>query len=205
MKRIGLLALIILTGIALISMAGCGSRAQEPADNSDPTSADSKSLTKYGFSFDCPDSYLVWTDGLLDEQPTQTSGIVQIAPEVGDFPLYAVSWVNTWEWGLEGGLEAGFEGVQNWEGISNIQKGQIVEGTKKGHRMLYQVGHRMLSQYYTASAMTQGEMVYGMVASFYCDDTKRTFSLVTMNKSAAPSQQQAIADFEAFLDAFVCH
>ena len=205
MKRTGLLALIILTGIALISMAGCGSRAQEPADSGDAASLGSQSLSKYGFSFDCPDNYLVWTDGLLDEQPSQTSGIVQIAPEVGDFPLYAVSWVRTWKWGLEGGLEAGFEGVQNWEGISNIQKGQILEGTKKGHRMLYQVGHRMLSQYYTASTMTQGEMVYGIVASFYCDDTGRTFSLVTMNKSAAPSQQQATADFEAFLDAFACH
>ena len=205
MKRTGLLALIILTGIALISMAGCGSRAQETSESGDPASADSNSLTKYGFSFECPGNYLVWSDGLLDEQASQSSGLIQIAPEVGDFPLYAVSWVKTWKWGLEGGLEAGFEGVQNWEGISNIQKGQIIQGTKKGHRMLYQVGHRMLSQYYYASTATQGEMVYGMVASFYCDDTQRTFSLVTMNKSAAPSQQQAVADFEAFLDAFACH
>jgi hypothetical protein len=205
MKRTGLLALVILTGIALISVAGCGSRAQEPSDTSGPAAANSQSLTKYGFSFECPDSYLVWTDGLLDEQASQSSGIIQIAPELGDFPLYAVSWVRTWKWGLEGGLEAGFEGIANWEGISNIQKGQLYEGTKKGHRMLYQVGHRMLSQYYTASTAIQGEMVYGVVASFYCDDTERTFSLVTMNKSAAPSQQQAIADFEAFLNAFACH
>ena len=205
MKRTGLLALIILTGIALISAAGCGSRAQEPADATGPAAADSTTLNKYGFSFQCPDGDLVWTDGLLDDQPSQSSGIVQVAPEKSEFPMYAVSWVRTWKWGLEGGLEAGFEGVKNWEGISDIEKGPMIEGTKKGHRMLYQVGHRMLSQYYTASTMTEGEKVYGVVASFYCDDTSRTFSLVTMNKSTAPSQQQAVADFEAFLDSFACH
>ena len=143
---------------------------------------------------------------LLDEEANENSGLVQATPEEGNYPLFAVSWIRTWQWGLEGSLEAGFVGIENWAGIVNITKGNVVETTKTGHRMLYQEGHSMLYQYYTATTETQGEIVYGVVGAFYCPDTQRTFSLVTMQKSTTGSSaQEALAYFEGYVDAFVCH
>ena len=131
---------------------------------------------------------------------------MQAAPESGACTLLAVGWIRTWQYGLEGGLEAGFEGVGNWDTIQTVTRGQIVETTKTGHRMLYQSGHPMLYQYYTATTETQGQVACGIVGAFYCSDTQRSFTVVTMDDcTTGGSSEQALAEFEAFLDSFVCH
>jgi hypothetical protein len=72
--------------------------------------------------------------------------------------------------------------------------------------MLYQEGHRMLYQYYTATTETQGEIVYGIVGAFYCDDTQRAFGLVTMQTTTTTvSSQEALDNFKAYMDYFACH
>jgi hypothetical protein len=206
MKRITTIGILVLASIALMSMAGCGGQAQTDSSTDTASADEVRSFSKYNFSFQCPKDFLIWQDGLLDEEANENSGLVQATPEEGNYQLFAVSWIRTWQWGLEGSLEAGFVGIENWAGIVNITKGNVVETTKTGHRMLYQEGHRMLYQYYTATTETQGEIVYGVVGAFYCPDTQRTFSLVTMQKSTTGSSaQEALAYFEGYVDAFVCH
>jgi len=206
MKRITTIGILVLVSIVLVSMAGCGGQAQTDSSVDAASADEMRTFSKYNFSFQCPKDFLIWQDGLLDEEANENSGLVQATPEEDNYPLFAVSWIRTWQWGLEGSLEAGFAGIENWEGIVNITKGNVVETTKTGQRMLYQVGHRMLYQYYTATTETQGEIVYGVVGAFYCPDTQRTFSLVTMQRSTTGSSaQEALAYFEGYVDAFVCH
>ena len=205
--KIKTLGIIILIGVVLISITGCGSKAQTESTAGVASAQEMRTFSKYGFSFQCPKEYLVWQDGLLDEEATEQSGLVQVAPEEDEFPLFAVSWIRTWQYGLEGGLVAGYDGVKNWEGIGTVTRGQIVETSKTGPRMLYQQGHRTLYQYYIALTETQGEVVYGILCTFYCPDTQRAFSLVTMPKTNAgnASQQQALDVFDGYINSFICH
>jgi len=198
--------LLIILGILLVPATGCGSRATTDAAAGTASATELTSFSKYDISFQYPKAFDIWEDGLMDDQPNADSGLVQAAPQDADFPLLAVSWIRTWEYGLEGGLEAGFDGVANWAGIQTVTKGQVVETTKTGHRMLYQSGHRMLYQYYTATTETQGQVACGIVGVFYCPDTQRSITIVTMDDcTAGGSSERALQDFEAYLDDFVCH
>jgi len=205
MKKMSIMAILILVSIAPLAMIGCGGETQTSASD-EPAGPEMNTFSKYGFSFEYPQDYLVWQDGLLEDDANANSGMVQVAPEEGGFPLYAVSWVKTWQWGLEGGLEAGFAGIENWEGIESVQKGELVETMKLGHQMLYETGHHMLYQYYAATTKTQGETIYGIVAALYCENAQKAFGLVTMQKSTAEvSSQEALDNFRDFLDYFACH
>ena len=205
-NKITTVGILVLACIALLSMVGCSGKAQTSSSTDSASAEEMRTFSKYNISFQCPEEFLIWQDGLLDEEAGEDSGLIQASPEEEDFPLFAVSWIRTWQWGLEGGLEAGFSGIDNWQGTVSITKGPVVETTKTGHRMLYQEGHRMLYQYYTATTETPGEIIYGIVGAFYCPDTKRAFSLVTMQKSiTGASLQEALEYFEGYLDAFVCH
>ncbi len=206
MKRMSIMAILILVSIAPLSMTGCGGETQTSTASQTPARPDVSVFSKYGFSFEYPTDFLVWHDGLLEENANENSGMIQVAPEEEGFPLFAVSWVKTWRWGLEGGLEFGFAGIENCEGVRSVQKGDFVETTKSEHRLLYKEGHRLLYQYYTATTMTEGEIVYGIVGAFYCDNTQRAFGLLTMQKTTtAVSNQEALDNFKDYLDYFACH
>jgi len=205
-KKFSTIGVLLLLSIALLLAVGCGGRAQTSEPASAASTIEMRTFSKYNFSFEFPKDFIIWQDGLLNKEPNENSGLVQVAPEEEDFPLFAVSWIRTWQYGLEGGLEAGFEGINNWKGIESVTKGEVVETTKTGRRLLYQEGHRLLYQYYTATTETQGEIVYGIVGAFYCPDTQRTFSLVTMqNSTTGSSSVQAFEEFEKYLDSFVSH
>ncbi len=205
-KRISIKGTVILAGIALMAMVGCGGSTSTTAVVDALTSAEVKLFSNHGFSLEYPKNYSIWQDGLLDDGANENSGLVQVAPAEGQLPLFAVTWVNTWQWGLEGGLEAGFDGIENWEGVESIAKGELVQSTKKGHRMLYQVGHPMLYQYYNATTDTVGEIVYGIAGAFYCYSTQRAFGLVTIESTTnTPSTPEALNSFEGYLDSIVCH
>jgi hypothetical protein len=200
------MVLLIIASIVLVSAGGCGGGGSSDPMADTASAAELRSFSEYDFSFQCPKAFLIWEDGLLDDEPSTDSGLVQAAPEDGKLPLIAVSWIRTWEYGLEGGLEAGFEGVENWGTIQTVSKGQIVETTKTGHRMLYQSGHHMLYQYYTATTETQGQVACGIVGAFYCPDTQRAITVVTMGDCpAGASTEAALAEFESLLARFVCH
>jgi len=198
--------MLIILSIVLIPATGCGRGTQTDAAAGTASTKDLTSFSKYGFSFQYPKAFRVWEDGLMDDEPDSSSGLLQAAPEDADFPIVAVSWIRTWRYGLDGGLEAGFDGVANWAGIKTVTKGRVVETTKTGHRMLYQSGHTMLYQYYTATTEIQGQVACGIVGVFYCPDTQRSFTIVTMDDcTAGGSTESALAEFEAYLDRLVCH
>jgi hypothetical protein len=204
-KQISLSVVLLLVIVLTLSL-GCGGQAQTDTSVEAASAVEVRSFSDYDFSFQCPKDYLVWQDGLLDEDPSEDSGLIQVAPENQDVPLLAVSWIRTWQYGLEGGLEAGFEGIENWEGIVSVIKGELVDTTKTGHRMLYQEGHPMLYQYYTATTKTQEVVMSGIVGVFYCPDTQRAFSLVTMQKATGETTNQLIfQEFESYVKSFVCH
>ena len=206
MKKMSIMAMLILVSIAPLSLIGCGGDTETSTASNMPARPEMSTFSKYGFSFEYPEDLLVWQGGLLEDNANENSGTVQVAPEEEGFPLFAVSWVKTWQWGLEGGLEAGFAGIGNWEGIEIVQRGELGETAISGHRMLYQEGHRMFYQYYIATTKTQGEIVYGIVAAFYCDDTQRAFGLVTMQSTTTPLFSQEVLDnFKDYVDYFACH
>jgi len=207
MNKSSILCMLVVVSLLLVAMVGCGSKAQTTEDTVQTlTSTEVKSFSKFGFTFEYPKNFSIWVDKLLDEEADENSGIVQVAPAAKEYPLFAVSWVKTWEWGLDGGLEAGFEGINNLDGIGSIVKGDLQQSTKTGHRMLYQAGHPLIYQYYTAAEEESGGKVYGIVGSFYCDKTQRVFSLVTMNSTTnEPSTEKALEDFEEYIESFICH
>jgi len=205
-KKMSIMAMLILVSIAPLSLIGCSGDTETSTASNMAVRPEMSTFSKYGFSFEYPNDLLVWEGGLLEDNANENSGMVQVAPEEDGFPLFAVSWVKTWHWGLEGGLEAGFAGIDNFEGIESVYKGGLVETVELGNRMLYQEGHRMLYQYYTATTKTQGEIVYGIVGAFYCDDTQRAFGLVTMQTTTTTaSSQEALDNFKAYMDYFACH
>ena len=207
MTKMRILCVFLFLCLLIVAVTGCDSKAQTSDETVKTlTSTEVKSFSKYGFSFEYPRNFAVWTEGLLGSKPDADSGIVQVAPEEQGAPLFAVSWVKTWQWGLDGGLEAGFEGIRNLDGVDNIEMGEIQDATKTGPRLLYKKGHPLLYRHYTAGTKTEGETVYGIVGSFYCDETRRMFSLVTMSSTTGtPSSEQAFDDFEVYLKSLVCH
>lgn len=209
MVKIGIVGIVFAICTMVMVSVGCGGGE---AKVNDPTpvnfgSGSSNGFAEYGFSFEYPKDFGVRVDGLIDEVASEDSGLIQITPnDEDDFPIFALSWVKTWASGLEGGLDAGFEGIGNWEGIVSIEQGDLVETTKSGRRMLYQAGHRLLYKYYTATTEFPNEIIYGIVGTYYCEDSKRQFSLVTMNDTTkTPSLEDAVEQFEDFLDTLVCH
>ncbi|UCC59798.1 MAG: hypothetical protein JSV02_08650 [Dehalococcoidia bacterium] len=204
--KLTILSLVFLLCISLTSLIGCGSGGESTTAAMEASETGSRTFSDFNLSFQYPNNYLIWQDGLLDDDPGESSALVQVSPEHENLPLFAISWVRTWQYGLEGGLEAGFEGVENWEGIASISKDVVIKTTKSGHRMLYQKGHRMLYQYFTATTEAPNEIIYGIVGAFYCPETQRAFSLVTMR--SAPDgdyKQSAVAEFESYIDSVTCH
>ena len=203
LSSIGLVLLLCLTLVALI---GCGGGGDSNAATRAASEPESRTFSDYNFSFQFPNEYLIWQDGLLDDDPSESSGLIQVSPDGAELPLFAISWVRTWQYGLEGGLEAGFEALANWEGIGPITKGELVSTTKSGQRMLYQIGHRMVYQYFTATTETPDQIIFGIVGAFYCPETQRAFSLVTMQSAPDGNYSQlAVAEFETYVDSITCH
>ena len=204
MKRTMTACAMILICAAVLALVGCGGNGQTSGATQKPDTTEVKPFSTCGFSFEYPRAFSISQEGLLDEDANENTGFVQVAPAVGQLPLFAVTWVRTWHWGLEGALDAGFAGIENWEGIESIAKGELVETTLATHGMLYESRHRMLYRPYTATDENGVVKVRGVVAALYCDQTQRAFGLVTLNE-AATSAQQALLTFQDYVDSFVCH
>ena len=90
------IAVILLITFVILSMVGCGGKAQTDAPAATAQAEEMRTFSKYDFSFQCPKEYLIWQDGLLDDEANEESGLIQVAPEEEKFPLFAVSWIRTW-------------------------------------------------------------------------------------------------------------
>ena len=187
-KKLIILGTLVLVTIALISISGCAE--QETAREG------YKTYSRYGFSFEYPQSFLLFEQGVLESQANDTSGLVYAALENEEFKSVFVGWVRAQEqvFDLEAGIEDGLKGMEG-EGVASVERGELVETTKAGHRMLYQ---------YYALTMTEGDKVFGIYGEWYCDKDQKVYILYTMNNTIS-SKEDVLADYRSYLDYFVCH
>ena len=194
------LAAIIV--VCVIAITGIGAICSPT-----PTPTQFNTYSKYGFSFEYPKTFTVTEMGFLESEANDTSGLVQVGVEENeDIEYFQVGWIKimpdvieTGPGGLEGTLkgflEDGFAGFESDEGVASLDKGELVESTKAGHLMFY--------QYYTATS-TEGDKVYGIANCFYCDESLKVFSLMTMNDTIS-ADEDVLEDFQNYLDSFICH
>lgn len=189
MKKLILIGALILVSTALISIIGCAAQEVEREGY--------KTYSKYGFSFEYPQSFLVFEQGLLESQANDTSGAVAAAVGNEEIKGAFVSWLKTQESlvDLEAGIEGGFEAMEADETVINYERGELVETTKEGHEILY--------QYYTTT-YSDGGKVFGIMGVWYCDKSQIFFCLMTMN-STISSKEDVLTDYLDYLDNFVCH
>jgi uncharacterized repeat protein (TIGR02543 family) len=171
------------------------------------TQSQFKTYSKYGFSFEYPTTFSdVIEMGMLEGEANDISGMVQVWVENEEVELFQVGWmtilpdeIESGPGGLEGNLkddlEGGFAILESSEEIVSVEKGELVEATKAGHLIFY--------QYYTATS-TEGDKMYGVASCFYCDESQKLFSLMTMNNTIS-AEEDGLADFHNYLDSFVCH
>ncbi len=164
-----------------------------------PTVALSKDYSKYGFGFDYTKGFSVTEMGLLGSEANDNSGMVQVSIENDVFEIFQVSWMNMiqsifqFAGGIEALLDAGFEGL-NVAGAESFEKGDLIETTKAGHRMVY--------QYFTITSF--GVTMPGIMGVFYCDESQRVYQLLIM-RIAVSGEQDILEHFQEYLDSFVGH
>ena len=95
---------------------------------------------------------------------------------------------------LQIGLDDSFAGMEG-EGIDIIQRSELLLVTKEGHQILYKD--------YVATDI-EGDKFYGVIAVFYCDESQKVFQLITASYTSG-SKQGALAEFDRFLNSFICH
>lgn len=126
--------------------------------------------------------------------------MIQIGVENEQVVLFHVTWVKTLGWSIQASLAGGFEAMESGKGVATIEEGELVETTKAGHRMIYQ---------YYATTTREGDKLYGIVASFYCDRSKKGFVLMTIDNTISGKldvlEDLLLEDFQRYLDSFVCH
>jgi hypothetical protein len=171
------------------------------------TQSQFKTYSKYGFSFEYPETFsAIMEMGVLESEANDISGMVQVWVENEEVELFQVGWltvlpdeIESGPGGLEGNLkdslEGGFAVLESSEEIASVEKGELVEATKAGHLIFY--------QYYT-TASTEGDKMYGVASCFYCDESLKLFSLLTINNTTS-TEEDGLGDFQNYLDSFVCH
>lgn len=187
-EKLIMIGTLVLVSTALIAVSGCAKQ--------EATREGYKTYSKYGFSFEYPQSFLLFEQGLLESQANDTSGAVAAGVENEEVKQVAVSWGKAQEQvvGLEAGIEGGFQGMKV-EGVVSVEPGELVETTKAGHRMLY--------QYYSVTN-TEGDKVFGISGVWYCDKDQKVYALLTLN-STISSKKDVLRDYQSYLDYFVCH
>jgi len=190
-KKVIFLGVTLLLTISLMLPLGC----TKETEVSTPT--EFKTFSKYGFSFEYLKRFTVAEMGMLENEATDSSGLVQVGVEN---ELFQTVWIgmieSTWSVteDLQGSLDDSFAGMVG-EGVASVDRGELVETTKAGHQILY--------QYYILTP-DEGDKAYGIVGIFYCDKSQRLFQLMTMNTTIS-AKQDVLEDFQNYLDSFVCH
>ena len=196
MSKKKLAAIIIACTIAIIVIVVIATRP--------PTQFNTYS--KYGFSFEYPKAFSVAEMGMFESEANDSSGMVQAWVENEEIELFQVGWIKMMPdmieigpGGLEGNLkdslEDGFAAMESSEGVASVEEGELVEATKAGHLMFY--------QYYTATS-TEGDKMYGIASCFYCDESLKVFSLMTIIATTSV-EEDILENFQNCFDSFVCH
>ncbi len=155
--------------------------------------------SKYGVSFKYPSGMKLSEEGFPMGIPTEHKGLIsgEIYPGE-DCHLLRISWLElASEEGkgkefLETGLGAGYELIKGLvNGSTNFIKKDKIEIIINGHKLLY--------QFY--EGQVKDLSVYGILGSWYCDKSKRAFTLnVGYNK-----REEVLPLFERYTASFTCH
>jgi len=187
-KKSIFLGVTLLLTVSIILAFGCAREAET-------TSGEFKTYSKHGFSFEYHKDMPVTEIGLMENEVNDNSGMISVGEDNGEVNLFMVSYIKTIQFSLEGGIEGAITGMTSDEGIEKVETSEIIETTKSGHRMLY--------QYYTATAIT-GERAYGIVSVFYCNKSQKAFVLMTINNTIS-AEPDVLENFMRYLNSFVCH
>jgi len=197
MKRLAIAAVGVALVVAMASACGGEGEQEVVVTPGGPTETASvtKTFSKYGFSFEYPKDLPVAEMGLLENEANDNSGMVLVGVENGEVNSFQVGWMKTLSVDLDAALEGSFVGAQGAEGIASVDRGELVEADKAGHRMLHQS--------FTATS-SGGDEVRGISSVFYCDETGRLFIAVITNNTFS-AEQEVLEGFETYLDSLVCH
>lgn len=184
---------LFLLAVLLTLAVGCADEAETPTLSPTPTQYDT--FSKHGFSFEYP------KEMSLSEQPSmgttvdENSGIVLGEKENKESEFLTAGWQGIPEPAdiestLIGGVAGGLAALEAGEGVEEVVRGEQVEATKSGHKVLYQ----------SFTVKGGGEVMRGVAGVWYCDESDRLFSLIMLY-----SGEDALALFQRYLDSFVCH
>lgn len=151
-----------------------------------------KTYSNYGLSFEYPEEMIVTNKGVLNDAADDESGLILLENELKN-KIVVVSWAYTDQPpSLDGVLKETAEEIKYIEGITDILKGDVVETTKSGHRMIY-----MPIMY-----KSYGGDVFGLYGVWYCTDSERMYylSVETFENTDTTSLL-----FQRYLDSIVCH
>lgn len=177
MKRYLVLILAMVFALAGV-MAGCA------------LTPELATYSNYGFSFQYPENYTV-----VERDANESSGTIRVGVENDKADFFNVWYVKTGpQWNIEGALEHRFSSMEEVEWVESLYRGELVETTKAGHRMVY--------QYYTVTHPAGKD--YGVVGAFYCDKSGKGFELATLTNTVN-SEEEALEHFQRYIDSFVCH
>ena len=160
-----------------------------------------ETYSKYGFSFQYPKKHSINEMGMLQNEATEESGLVQAT--LGNEELLQVTWVgmqqSIWEVArdLQVSLEDSFAGLEE-ESIETIQRGELLGAVNIPH-----IPHPTLYQDYVATE-TAGNKLYGTLGVFYCDESQKLFKLMAVNYTSG-TKQDVLEQFLHFLNSFICH
>jgi len=191
-RKIIMTGMLVLVSTSLIAVSGCAAE--------ETTREGYKTYSRYGFSFEYPQSFLLFEEGLLESAANDTSGLVYAGVENEEVKYIFVGWLKFSEqlvefMDLETSIEDGLQGIEGGEGIVSVERGELVETTKAGHRMLY--------RYYNVTT-TEGDRASGIFGVWYCDKVQKFYTLYTLNTTIS-SKGDVLADYQSYLDYFVGH
>lgn len=197
MRKLAIVLIPLL--ITALVIGGCGGGEEQVTPEATPS--ESRTFSKYGFSFEYPKSFSVTEMGLFSNEANDASGLVQVSIEKGEeLEMLQVVWIeiveSTWEimGDLEYEVESFFEGMEA-QGDIGVDRGELVQTSMAGHQMLY--------RYYSTTDVEEGKW-YGIAACFYCDRSQKEFGIQTLNTTIS-AKEDLLEGFMTYLDSFVCH
>ncbi len=157
LSKIGLFTISLIT-VVLIS--GC---TQTPKSQ--------LTYSKYGFSFEYPKQMMISERGLFENTANDNSGIIVGELKNGGNEIILIGWLKSIvNIKLEPTLEGAFGGMNSSTGVTSLVKGEFVDTTKDGDRMIY--------QYYNISG--ENETMYGIYGVWYSDESQKLYQLNVM-------------------------
>ena len=188
-KKAMFLGVILLLTFSLTLPFGC------TGDTGAPTFTEFRTFSKYGFSFEYPKQMTLTEEGhpLFGGEASETSGFLSGRRDNHDHEIIWLSWVEVAEGGavmLEPGLAGLRESMMQIESYTELVIGDVIESELCGHRMIYQ----------TFSYKLDGDQVYQVVGTWYCDRSQRFWQLAVLY-----SEEDVLPVFQRYIDSFMCH